>query len=255
MHWAAFILLSAGIVPAQVVNVPDLIKKSVAVENADFRTQPRYDYTVSERNDDEPARTWRQIMIDGSPYRELIAVGGKPLSPQLRDKEARKLRREIARRRQETRDARAARIAKYRQGRDQEHTMMLQMTKAFQYRLAGEGTLNGHAVYLLNATPRPGYVPPNRDSRVLLGMRGKLWLDQQTAHWVKVEAEVVQPVTFYGVLATVKPGTRFELEKTPVAGNTWLPAHFAMRQEATVLGLFSRRHSEDDRFFEYQPAQ
>jgi hypothetical protein len=255
--WAcvsALAFCSTGILAAEQVDVQQLINTSVSAERNDFLAQPQYDYTVVERDGGGPAKTFRQTMIDGSPYRELIAVNGDPLPPVQRQKEARKLQDEIARRKNETPQEREDRIAKYKRNRDQEHTMLNQMVKAFDYKLAGEGTLDGHAVYILQATPRPSYQPPNTKAKVLTGMRGKLWLDKATAHWVKVEAEVVTPVEFYGFLAKVGPGTRFELEKAPVAGNVWMPAHFAMNVNAKILGLFSHNQSEQDRFFNYQLA-
>ena len=68
------------------------------------------------------------------------------------------------------------------------------MTTAFDFGLVGKRVLNGHKVYVLKATPRKGYNPPDRDSEVLTGMQGTLWIDQQTFQWVKVEAHVIHPV-------------------------------------------------------------
>jgi hypothetical protein len=59
--------------------------------------------------------------------------------------------------------------------------------------LLGEQKLGPYDVYVLRATPRPGYHPPNRDTQVLTGMQGMLWIDRNTCQWVKVEAWVVHP--------------------------------------------------------------
>jgi hypothetical protein len=48
-------------------------------------------------------------------------------------------------------------------------------------------------------------------------MQGKLWIDKDSFQWVKVEAQVMHPVSIEGFLAKVEPGTHFELEKEPVA--------------------------------------
>lgn len=52
---------------------------------------------------------------------------------------------------------------------------------------------------------------------MLRGMEGELWIDEATFQWVKVQARVIRPVSIEGFLARVEPGTRFELEKMPVA--------------------------------------
>ena len=68
---------------------------------------------------------------------------------------------------------------------------MEQLTKAFNFTLEGEQKLGPYDVYVLKATRRPGYVPPNRETRVLTGMEGRLWVDKKSYQWVKVEAHVI----------------------------------------------------------------
>lgn len=129
--------------------------------------------------------------------------------------------------------------------------MMEQLTEAFDFKLAGQSKLRSFRVYLLKATPKSGYQPPNMDCQVLPGMQGELWIDQKTFQWVKVTAQVIHPVSIEGFLAQVEPGTRFELEKTPVGDNIWLPSHFAMKSHAKVLFLVNHSSSEDDTYFDY----
>ena len=85
-------------------------------------------------------------------------------------------------------------------------------------------------------------------------MEGKLWIDEKTFQWVKVEARVISPVSIGGFLAQVKPGTHFELQKTPVADSVWLPMHFAMKSEAKVLFLFTRKWQADETYYSYHKA-
>src|SRR5262249_51051859 len=96
---------------------------------------------------------------------------------------------------------------------------------------------------------------PNRDSQVLTGMEGKLWIDKDTFQWVKVEASVTRPVSIEGFLARVEPGTRFELDKTPIAPNLWFPSHFSMNSQAKVLLLFQRRKWVEETYSNYRPAR
>jgi hypothetical protein len=85
-------------------------------------------------------------------------------------------------------------------------------------------------------------------------MEGKLWIDKQTYQWVRVEAEVVHPVSIAGFLAQVQPGTRFELDKMPVAEGLWLPKHFSMKAQAKILFLFSHNTQDDETYFDYHKA-
>ena len=106
---------------------------------------------------------------------------------------------------------------------------------------------------MLNATPKPGYVPLNHEGKVLMGMKGKLWIDQATYQWVKVEAQVVRPVSFFGFFARVGPGTRFVLEQEPVNDNLWLPKHFSVNVVASAFGFIDERSTEDDTYRDYRP--
>jgi hypothetical protein len=87
-------------------------------------------------------------------------------------------------------------------------------------------------------------------------MEGTLWIDRDTFQWVKVEAHVTRPVRIVGFLAEVEPGTHFELEKKPVAGNEdiWMAAHFAMKSRARVMLLILHHGEEDDSFFDYHKS-
>jgi hypothetical protein len=131
---------------------------------------------------------------------------------------------------------------------------MSQIVEAFHLRLLGRQMLGQRMVYVLQATPRPGYKPPNFETKVLTGMQGKLWIDTQTFQWVKVEAEVIHPVWIEGIVARVEPGTRFALDYIPVSNGVWLRKHFVMKSRAKVLLFFLRRGQADESYFGYEKA-
>ena len=119
-------------------------------------------------------------------------------------------------------------------------------------RLTGEDTINGRRCFVLEGTPKPRYQPINRDTKILTGMRGKLWIDEQQYQWVKVEALVFRPVAFGLFFAHVEPGTQFTLEQQPVQDNLWLPTHFSMQAKARVLGLWSHNSRDDETYWDYR---
>ena len=59
-----------------------------------------------------------------------------------------------------------------------------------------------------------------------------------------------------GFLAQVEPGTRFELEKSPVADDIWLTKHYSLRASAKVLFMVPHYSREDDVYSNYhhQPS-
>lgn len=231
-----------------------IIQRSVEANNEDWKAAPRYDYFEQDRDPQGKTKTYEESMIFGSPYARLIAVDGKPLQPEQQTQEQHKLDAAIHDRQKESQQERASRIAKYDQGRQRDHLLMEQLTKALDFRLVGEQKMGKYEVYVLKATPRAGYQPPNIESKVLTGMEGTLWVDKKTFQWVKVEAKVIHPVSIEGFLATVEPGTRFELEKMPVTSSIWLPKHFAMKSSARVLFFFSNHTQENETYYKYHKA-
>src|SRR5579884_2753701 len=197
------------------VDAQTIIQRSVEANQRDWQADPEYSYSETIRSGNE-SKTYQVTMLFGSPYNKLIRENGKPLSASDQKAEEEKFQKAVKQRRSESASERARRIADYEKDRKRDHLMMEQLTKAFDFKVTGQTQTAGRSVYVLNATPRKGYQPPNKEAKVLTGMRGTLWIDQQTSQWVRVRAEVISPVSIEGFLARVEPGTRFELEKMPV---------------------------------------
>ena len=246
------LLLAASTVGQDRVDA--IIQRSIAANNRDWSAAPEFDCSEQDQLK-EGSKTYEDIMILGSPYQRLIAVNGKPLTSVGQTDEKRKLDNVILERRKESAQKRAQRIAKYEVDRKRDHSLMGELVKAFDFKFVGEQRLNGYDVYLLQAKPRPGYQPPDMETRTLTGMQGKLWIDKNSFQWVKVEAQVTHPVSIEGFLARVEPGTRFELEKAAVSADVWLPKHYSMKARAKVLWVFRHDGQEDDTYFNYHKAQ
>jgi hypothetical protein len=231
-----------------------IIRRSVEANAVDWKAAPDYDYFERDAQQGGGTKTYEELMILGSPYERLVAVNGKPLSPEQQAQEEQKLQTAIVERQRQSQEDRSERIERYERERKRDHLMMEQLTKALDFQLLGEQTLEPYKVYVLKATPRLGYEPPNYEAEVLTGMEGKLWIDEKTFQWVKVEARVIRPVSIGGFLAQVEPGTRFELEKLPVAEGIWLPKHFAMKSQAKVLFFFTRKSQANETYYGYRKA-
>jgi hypothetical protein len=238
-------------------NPEDIIRKSVEAIQFDWAQTPKYSYlerdVEAKRHSPAMAKTYRVLMIDGSPYNLVTAMNDEPLSADDKAAEKRKLEKEIQKRQKESERERQRRIAKYLKESNRDHAMLQEMVDAFAFRLAGQAQVDGHTCWIMDAEPRPGYEPNNHEGRVLKGMKGQLWIDQATNQWVKVHAEVVRTVSMYGFLAKVGPGTEFDLEQAPVADGVWLPKAFHVRVNASALGLFSENSTENDTYRDYQP--
>lgn len=236
------------------MTVEEIVERSVENSNADWAAAPQFSFTekdVITKGGKRTVKTYQVLTIEGSPYNKLLAVNDEKLTPAEAASEQRKLQGEINRRHAETRSVRQKRIAEYQQERRQNHALMQEMVKAFKFKLLGEDTVSGRRCFVLDATPRAAYQPTSRDTKVLKGMRGKMWIDMEQYQWVKVHAEVFQPVAFGLFIAHVQPGTDFLLEQEPVQGNIWLPTHFVSHVKAEVM-VWAHNSVDDETYSGYR---
>ena len=165
------------------------------------------------------------MLLDGSPYRRLVARDDRSLPRGEEKKEQEKLARSIAERREETAAQRAQRLAEYDRRPEWQREAWRELPEAFDFRLAREEVWDGHSLYVIDATPRQGYQPRSRTAKVLAHLQGKLWVDRQDYHLLKAEVEVVDTITVGLFLVRVAKGSRAAFEQTLVNDEVWLPRH------------------------------
>ena len=181
----------SGISWAATPNVQQIVERSEQAITADWSRAPEYSYIerdVESKHDSRPTvKTYQVLMIDGSPYNRLVAVDDKPLASAEQAEEVRKLQFEIQKRQQESERARQKRVEKYLKERHQDNALLKGMLKAFDFQLVSEESVDGHRCWVLDANPKPGFEPVSRETKVLKGMRGRLWIDEASGQWVKVQ--------------------------------------------------------------------
>ena len=231
-----------------------IVRRSVEANARNYEALPRFNYFKIERGRDGINRTYEEMMLFGSRYSRLIAIDGEPLPADRQKEQQRQLDQTSQQRAQEPPKVRAKRVAGYEQERQRDQLLLNEMANAFEFTLIGEEVVGSPDVYVLEARPRGGYKPPNMRAKVLTGMNGTRWIEKKTFQWVRVEAEVIRPVSIEGFLARVQPGTRFELDQAPVSEDLWLPTDFSMKARAKILFFFSKMDDQDETYYGYYPA-
>jgi hypothetical protein len=242
---------SPGLDPDEVKMV---LQKSTEKNDIYWNAAPEYDYLETDGQPGGGTKTFEELMILGSRYERLVAINGNPLSPGQEAQEQRKLNATIMRRQNESQEDRDQRLAKEEQVRKRDHALIEQIPKAFDFDYLKDEQLAGRDCYVLRAIPKPGYQPPNRETQVLKGAQGRIWVDKETYNWIKAEAEVIRPVSIVSYLARVEPGTRFELDTAPVSDEVWMPSHFTMKARAKILLVFPHESSQDESYYGYHKA-
>lgn len=217
---------------------------------SDWERTPDYDYCVSVRKG-EQTRTYVGSMLEGSPFEQLVAVNGIPVSNDRLSEEVSAIEVERMRRGKETLEEHEHRVAQYQKQLERYFTLLRELPKAFRFDESGAAAVGAWQTDIFRVTPRPGYRPRGIETQVLTGMQGTLWMDRNSDHWLRAEAEVMRPVPIVGFVARVERGTRFVLEDRPAVGGVWLISHFELYTKTRILFLFSRSSTEDYTYFHY----
>ncbi len=131
----------------------------------------------------------------------------------------------------------------YQRRRERYRKAIREIPDAFVFRLIGEEEIHSRPTYVIEASPRPGYKPVDRYSKLFTEVKGTLWIDKSNYGWVKLEAELLDTVTFGWILVRVYPGARVRLTQVQVAPDIWLPGELWYRVSVRI-GLVSQRHVE-----------
>jgi hypothetical protein len=186
-------------------------------------------------------QTWDVTMLEGSHYQRLVARDDQPLSPKEQKKEEDKLRTSVEQRRKETEEQREHRMADSERRRRRQHEPMKELPDAFDFRLAGEESLASGAVWVIDATPKPGYQPKLRSAKYFPKVKARLWIDKNDYHWAKVEAETLDTISFGGFLIRLAKGTHLVVEQAHVNQEVWLPKSVTVWATARVALIMNVR--------------
>jgi len=200
-------------------------------------------------------RTFDVTLLEGSPYRRLVARDDRPLPPPEDRKEEEKLRRSIDERRKETPAQRQFRIAEWERKQQRQRAPFQEIPDAFDLRLAGEEKINGRDVYVIAATPKPGYKPKLAAAAYFPKIKGRLWIDKRDNQWVKGEIESLDTISFGGILVRLAKGSRVTFEQTRVNDEVWLPKRIQVSVSARLMLVAGARAEIEIAFSNYRKFQ
>ena len=199
------------------------------IEKQELRTKDGKDVKVRDSN------TWDVTLLEGSPYRRLVAHMGQPLDAETKRKEEEKLRLSIENRKHETEEQKQQRIADWHRKEEKQHEPLHEIPDAFNLHFAGEQTIEGHPVYVVEGTPKPGYKPKTKTAFFLPKVKGRFFITKDGFQAVKIEFETLDTISWGGIVARVSKGTRVSVELTRVNNEVWLPKRILIAGSARVL--------------------
>jgi len=231
-----------------------IVAKSVDLDQSNW--QRMKDYTWIARQTDrlldssgqvksQKIEQWETVVVYGEPHRRMLERNGKPLSAEEQGKEQQKLDQAVAKREHETPAQRARRETDFEHEREKAREFLREVPDLFDFKLLGDEKIDGHDVWVISATPKPGARPKRADAKPLLKVQAKVWIDKAEYQWVRLEAETTATISFGLFIARLSPGAKLVFEQTRVNDDVWLPKR-ELVQGAARLGLLKKLVGEEE---------
>ena len=242
-----FLLLSLALPAVLFAQDPlEIIRRASELDRRDTEISRSYTYLERQERRDLDAsgklkktesETFDVTLLEGSPYRRLVARDDKPLSPKDQRKEEEKLQKSIADRRKESPEERARRVAEWARKRQKQREPLKELPDAFTFKLAGEETLNGSEAFVIDGAPKPGYRPKSPSTAFFPKIKLRFWIDKKDYQWVKVDIESLDTIAFGGFLVRLAKGCHLTIESARINNEVWLPKRAVIRGSVRIALL------------------
>jgi hypothetical protein len=262
--FAAVVLLSAsGLQRAQNASpgTDQIVRACVKEMRKSVRLRSAYTYKILDEKKDlnragkveDTHRTLTEVMyFAGKPFERTLQKDGKPLPPGEEKREEEKMNRTAEEASRLTDAEREARQEKLDRQREKDSEWFQFFPEAYRFTAEPEISLNGRRTYVLDAEPQPGY--RGKYANILSKARCKLFIDEKDFTLARIEAQVLQPITFGLFLARLSEGTRITFEQVRVNDEVWLPKTATVHASARAL-VKSYRFDEHLEFSDYRKFQ
>ena len=176
---------------------------------------------------------------DGEPYKRLVAIDGRPLTPaELASAEADHQRdlADAARRRQhESADQRERRLAKEEEDRTENRRILEDALAVFKSTAIGRDTIDGETVVIILLVPRPEVEVKTREGAWMKKSSGRAWFVERDGQLVRLDMQMLDDVSVgWGIVGRLRKGSRLVVDRRRV-GQTWLPSRMQVDASGRTL--------------------
>jgi len=184
-------------------------------------------------------RVYEVTPVAGSLVERLMQVNGIDLSPGEREKEDRRVQREVEellkRQEKENRKKEAARQRGKEEEKDDE-IRLSDFLRICDITSIRRETFRGEEVIAFDFEPKKGFKPRNRGESLVNKLAGTIWVDEEACQIARLEAHLTDSFKFAGgMLASIGSSTAFVFEQEKVGGEVWLPSYGEANISARVL--------------------
>jgi hypothetical protein len=197
-------------------------------------------------------KTYEVMEIYGEQVNRLIEKDDKPLSEKEAAKEEAKVQKLTDKRKNESDSDRRKREAKEEKEREDGRKFVNEIADAYVFKLVTTESIEGRDAWVIDAEPRPRFVPHMKESKFLTKFRGRVWIDKTDLQLAKMDVEALDTLTFGLFLARLHKGAHFMMEQTRVNDEVWLPRHLTFNIDARVALLKDFRVAGEQTFRDYK---
>jgi hypothetical protein len=198
--------------------------------------------------------------VGNRPVRRLMSVNGKELSAAEREKEDRRVQKEveeIIKRREREQQKRERALARGEQEeKDEDRVTILDFLRISEITSVRRETFRGHEVIAFDFEPRKGFKPQNRTETIVSKLAGTIWVDENARQVARLEARLIDSFKLGGgLLASILPSTAFVFEQDKIGDEVWLPSYGESNISARVMLFAKFNRSTERRYSDYKKYQ
>ncbi len=228
--------------PVALVPLPhsanEYVRQAIDHELAE-QTRDLTHWRYHDHREDEKNNADRDVIetSEGSLSRVLL-VWGRPLTPDERQKDEERMRRQV------NDPEERARIAKRNREDDEKAVKMLRaIPDAFVFTYSGEED----GVVRLSFVPSPHYDPPTMELRIFRSLKGMLYIDRAQNRLAGVEGTLFEDVSFgWGILGRLYKGGTFKVKQKDIGEGHWevVSEEVNMIGRAVLFKTITRKQKE-----------
>lgn len=183
--------------------------------------------------DETPQETTVRAFVetkDGLTLGRTLLVNGAPPNAARQQKDEARLQKLLS-------DPSVVADKRKAQKRDEQRiqTMMKALPDAFTFEYEGTEAGGTGQLIRVNFQPDPNFNPPNRETQILGGMQGTLWIDAKDERMEHIDARLVREVNFgWGILGHLDRGGSFDVRQRKI-GDRWEIDQMTLNFTGTIL--------------------
>ena len=219
---ALAVMVTTSLASGQQASPQELIRQTVDNEIAANNHGAKFLY-LDRSDDGKGSRTHVKVETAESTVSMLVALNGKPLTPDQKQAEDARLQTLVH-------DPAELKKKQKSEREDTERTnrIMRALPDAFLY--TPDGTVSGTdsmgkagaELVRLKFRPNPKYRPPTHTEQVLTGMQGILLIDAKEKRIAKIDGTLIKSVAFgWDILGHLDKGGRFLVQQADIGSGDW----------------------------------